>query len=508
MDSLEQMVQNLKKEEIRAFKILTNRFNRADDVKITILFDKIRSGKYRDMEETLVAELFPEDQGNMNAYYRLKNRLKTELEKSMLNLHHNLDDKITTTNLITLSSLFSYKGQYDLALYYLRKAEKIAEQNDFYDLLTLIFNEVINLSHNYYEINPLEYIEKLRENAEKSLLLLQFNRDIAAIRYKIRKTNFSRTSEDISDTLGRILKELNIANETYHTPNMKFKIHFCVRDSLLQNREFNALEKYLVKTLGDFDDDGLFNKNTHRSKISLISWIINTLIINKKWEESIRYTDMLHDELHKYNKLFYDNFIWTYYQSQVTNYMSSGRLEEATNLLLSIRELPAPRGVSFYDYGIFTNLSLCQYFGGSASNAIKTLAHLFTKDIYKKLSPEVQFSISIIEMVFHYDNANIDFASYRLNEIKRQFRTLLKRPEYQEEKSFLKILSYMCNKPEPLKDKLVVGHIHQFIEKSSGLQVGSSKHIDYGLWLKAKLERRPYYDLLLGMLQGTEAIAA
>jgi hypothetical protein len=217
---------------------------------------------------------------------------------------------------------------------------------------------------------------------------------------------------------------------------------------------------------------------------------------------------MLHDELQKYNRLYYDNFIWTYYQSQVTNYISSGRLEQATSFLQSIKELPAPKGVSFYDYGIYTNLSLCQYFSGNPSMAIKTLSHIFTKDIYRKLSSEFQFSISLLEVALHYDNANLDFASYRLNEIKRQFRGVLKSPDYQEEKTFLKIISYMCNKPNPPKDKLVLSHINDFISKASGLEVGSGKHIDYGLWLKAKLEKRPYYELLLQMLRGTDAIAA
>jgi hypothetical protein len=509
MDSLEQMICNLKKEEIRAFKILTNRFKRAEDVKIAILFDKIRSQKYENQEEKLVAELFPDDSGNMNAYYRLKNRLKTELEKSLLNLHHNLDDKITTINLITLSSLFVYKGQYELALYYLRKAEKIAQQNNYYDLLTFIYNEIINLSNNYNEINPLEYIEKLKENSEKSLVLLQVNRDIAAIRYKLHKTNFSKMSEDITVTLNRILREVNIAGDVYNTPAVKFKIHFCVRDSLLQNREFGALEKYLIKTLQEFDSEGLFNKSTHKYKISLITWIINTLIINKNWSQSIHYSDLLHDELQKYNKLYYDNFIWTYYQSQVTNWMSTGQLEKAISLLQEIKDSSAQKpDIILYGYFINGNLALGQYFSGTPSLAIKTLSALFAKDVYPKLSPEFQFSFSLLDVIFHFENHNLDFASYRLNEIKRQFRNVLKRPEYQEEKTFLKILSYMCNKPEPLKDKLVLGHINEFISKASGLQVGSSKHIDYGLWLKAKLDRKTYYQALLQMLRGTDAIAA
>jgi hypothetical protein len=509
MDSLEQMIQNLKKEEIRAFKILTNRFKRADDVKIAILFDKIRSQKYDNEEEKLVAELFPDDPKNMNAYYRLKNRLKTELEKSLLNLHHNLDDKITTVNLITLSSLFTYKGQYELAFHYLRRAEKIAQQNGYYDLLNFVYNDVISMSNRYNEINPIEYIEKLKDNADKSMQMLQVNRDFAALRFKLRKTNFARLSGDVGETLTRIQKELNISSEMYLSPDMKFKVHNLIRSSLLQNKEFQALETYLIHSLHEFESEGLFNKNSHRSKINLITWIINTLTINKNWAQSIHYTDMLYEELHKYNKLNYDNFIWTYYQSQVTNWMSTGQLDKAINLLQEIKDSPVQKpDIVLYGYFINGNLALGHYFSGSPSLAIKTLSMLFAKDVYPKLATEFQFSFSLLDAIFHFENHSLDFASYRIGEMKRQFRAILKRPEYQEEKSFLKILSYMCNKPDPLKDKLVVSHINEFISKASGLQVGSSKHIDYGLWLKAKLKRRSYYESLLEMLRGTDAVAA
>lgn len=501
MDSLEQIIQNLKKEEIRSFKIFTNRFNRSEDVKIATLFDKLRNDKYEDKEDKLVSELFPEDPHNMNAFYRLKNRLKTELEKSLLNLHHNLDDKITTINLITLANLFAYKSNYELSVYYLRKAEKIARQNEFYDQLDLIYNELINLSYNFNEINPIEYIEKRKENAEKNLLMMQVNHDTAAIRYKLRKTNSGKIAEDIPGMLQNILSELNVANEVYKMPTVKFKIHFCIRDILLQNKEFDSLENYLKNTLVEFEEEGLFNKSTHRWKVSLITWIINTLIINKKWEDALVYTELLYEELNKYNKLYYDTFIWTYYQSLITNYISSNRLPEAIELLEHIKELPAHKGNTFYDYAIYVNLSLCYYFSDNQSTAIKTLAHLFTKEIYPKLSAELQFSISILELILHYENKNYDFVTYRIGEIKRHFRNLLKRPDYQEEKNFIKILLAMCNRADPLNDKLMLNQINHFIEQAGTLQVGSSKHIDYGIWLKSKLSKKPYYKALLQSLQ-------
>jgi len=503
MDSLIEIIKNLKKEEIRNFKIFAKRFHRQEDIKITTLFDLIRAGDYETDEKAMISKLFPQDKDVSNAYYRLKNRLKTELEKSLLNLHHNLDEKIETINLITLSSIFSYKAQYDLSIYYLKKAEKTAIQNEYYDLLDFIYSQIIELSYNFIfdEINPLEYIEKRKENSGKNNVLMEANNAIAAVSYSLRKSNLSKAS-DVGHALQGTLEELNIASEIYKIPYVKVKISHCIRGILFQNKDFVRLESYLIDTYNDFEEEKIFTKSTHLSKITQLTWIVNTLMVNKKWDESTKYTEKLYDELHKFNKLYYDNFIWTYYQSLITNYISSNRLDAAILLLNQIVELPAHKGMkSLYEYAIYGNLALCYYFKGNTSEAIKVLARLFLKDIYPKLSTENQFSISIIEIILHYENKNPDYVTYRIGEIRRQFRTLLKNETFQDEKTFLKLLLNICNKADALHDKPMLIQMEHFASSAPKVQIGSGKYIELGLWVRSKLDKRHYYDYLYEALQ-------
>ncbi len=503
MDSLLEIIKNLKKEEIRNFKIFTKRFHRQEDIKITTLFDLMRSGIYDDDEKAMIAKLFAQDKDVSNAYYRLKNRLKTELEKSLLNLHHNLDEKIETINLVTLSSIFSYKGQYDLSLYYLKKAEKTALQNEYYDLLDFIYSQIIELTYNFNfdEVNPLEYIEKRKENNRKNSVFMEANNAIAAVSYSLRKSNLSK-AEDIDHTLQKALKELNIANEIYKLPNVKLKIHYCIRSVLLQNKDFSRLEKYLIESFNSFEEEKIFTKSTHMPKISLLTWIVNALMVNKKWNEAIIYTEELHEELNKFNKLYYDNFIWTYYQSLITIYISSNQIEKAIQLLVQIIEVQANKGMqSFYEFNTHVNLALCYYFKGNISEGIKVLSRLFLKDTYPKFSVENQFSISLIEIILHYENANLDYVTYRIGEIRRQFKTLLKDTLHQEEKAFLKILLNMCNKADPMHDKLLMSQMKEFASGASKVQIGSGKYIELGLWVQSKIDKKHYYSYLYEALQ-------
>ncbi|MDQ3073671.1 MAG: hypothetical protein M3Q97_10460 [Bacteroidota bacterium] len=501
MDSLEKIIKNLKKEEIRNFKIFMNRFQRNDELKITALFDKLRTGKFIDGDNELVGQLFEEGAGSMNAYYRLKNRLKTELEKSLVNLHHNLDEKINVLNLITLSSIFSYKSQNELSLYYLKKAEKVATQNEFYDLLEFIYDEIVTLSHQFNEINPLEYIDKKKEVAEKNHILMQANHAIASISHRLRATNFNKISENISGTLEQILADLKITSEVYKTPKVRIRTYLCISEILLQNKNFISLENYLINTYKEFEEENFFNKSTHAYKINLITWIINTLLINKKFDQSITFTEVLLQELNKYNKLYYDKFIWTYHQSSISNYMSSNRLEDAKKLLLEIKEEATYKGITFYDYVIHVNLALCYFFQDETSTAIRTLSHLLSKEVYPKLSNELQFSTAILEIILHYENKNLDFVSYRLAEVRRQFRSLIKREDYLEDATFIKIMNGLINKPGAMNNKNVQKTMKEFAGKASSFRLGSGKVIDYGVWVNSKLNKKGYYRTLLDSIE-------
>ena len=503
MDSLLEIIKNLKKEEIRNFKIFAKRFHRQEDIKITMLFDLIRSGTYDEDEKGMISKLFVQDKDVSNAYYRLKNRLKTELEKSLLNLHHDLDEKIDTINLITLSSIFSYKAQYNLSLYYLKKAERTALHNEYYDLLDFIYSQIIELSYNFIfdEINPLEYIEKRQENNRKNSVFMEANNAIAAVSYRLRKSNLSET-ENIDRVLQKTLEDLNIANEIYTIPNVKLKIHYCIRNILFQNQDFNRLERYLVESYNDFELEKIFTKSTQSARIILITWIVNTLMVNKKWSDAIVYSEKLHEELSKFNRLYYDNFIWTYYQSLITIYISSNQIEKAIGFLEQIIEAQANKGLnSFYEYGMYGNLALCYYFNHNTSEAIKILSRLFLKDIYPKFSAENQFSISLIEIILHYENANLDYVTYRIAEIRRQFKVLLKENAHLEEKAFLKLLQNMCNKADAMHDKQLLAQMEEFVADASKVQIGSGKYIELGLWVRSKLDKKHYYTYLYEALQ-------
>ena len=190
MSELYNIISILNREESRNLKIFLNRTNVSTNRKDISLFDFAKK-HYPDInEDLLVNQLY--GKGDKNSFYRLKNRLQNDIGKSLLVLNYNKSDYNNVLNLMSTAKIFQQKDNYQIAFNYLKKAERKAISNEFFDLLDLIYSDLIRLSHESVEYNPIEYIDKRKEN-HKSLHVLQEIDDVlAALIYRVKiSQNFS-----------------------------------------------------------------------------------------------------------------------------------------------------------------------------------------------------------------------------------------------------------------------------------------------------------------------------
>lgn len=184
------IINALNKEEIRSFKLYSGRINTGDgDNKTVKLFDLIKYEGVDEFDNSIVKQLFPA--GNINAYYRLKNRLLNDIEQSLLLIHRSKDDRFNIYKLIELANVFRYKSNYHLAFSYLQKAEKKAKQAEHLDLLSIIYDEINELSKDFYKIDPEVYINKKKRKLcptqwKAAVGIFDFNRLVQACKQQLR----------------------------------------------------------------------------------------------------------------------------------------------------------------------------------------------------------------------------------------------------------------------------------------------------------------------------------
>ncbi len=493
---LTELIHSLSKEELRNFKIYVSRINNQSDgdSKNLQLFDLIKNQSYDEFSDELVAKLYKD--GNKNAFYRLKNRLINDIEQSLLLLNRNKDPRFKVYNTIQLANIFRYKSDYDLSYKYLQKAEKAAEKYGYIDLLDIIYSEILDLASDYYKVEPETYIKLKKENFNQLDKSQEVDYLIVAINHRLRHSNYS-SKEELGDELEEIIDRLSISEDVSQNPDVQFKIHKCVRTILLQKRDFIELEKYLEKSLTYFEGIDYFDSARYEDLFRILHWLINCANINFHFEQAEEYIDRLYKALHVNNKKYYDKNIWMYHESKVVYYSFTQKSEEAIQLMEEILANPVLTGTNFYDTFVPLNLSGSYFKAGNIKKAMDTIVPLIVSKSFSKLSRFLQLRINIVDLLYHFENNDINYVIYKVAEIKRIFRKEFKLENFAREKKFLSIIHDLASKPNPITNPRVVKKINSFIEESPQAVTGNNEVVIYKFWLKSKLEKRTYYEITI-----------
>ncbi|MCB9361574.1 MAG: hypothetical protein H6587_11090 [Flavobacteriales bacterium] len=480
MNELYQIISILNREESRNLKIFLNRTNASENRKDAALFDFARKNHPNIDEDKIVTQLY--NKADKNSFYRLKNRLLSDINKSLLLLHFNKTEYNSVINLMSLAQIFLQKGEHQTAANYLKKAEKLAIKHELFDLLDLIYNHLIRLSHESIEFNPIEYIEKRKEN-HKSLHALQEIDDVlAALIYKVKiSQNFSTHNYKFTEVLQRTINDYVNSDEVKKSAKLRFKIYHSISRILLQQSDFKSLEEYLLKTYYDFLAEKLFNKLNHETKLQMLTYLVNSLFKNNKISESLSKAEELHEAMKEYNNLLYDKYLFYYYNSLVINYQVTDKLK-AIEVLNEAKTKKEIQQLPIFIVFIYLNLAVFYFDLKNFKEARKNLSLLKREDSFNSLDNVFKLKINIVELMTIYEVGDIDFFDYQLKYIRKNFQQLLEKEEYIRESAFIQVL----DKIESTKAQKT---IQEFLDSHNNTDVAKNDIINYNEWLNFKLKK-------------------
>lgn len=488
MDILNQIVHLMNKEEVRHFKLFTARTRVEGQRKDLLLFDYIRKQKDDFDENDIFSRLYPSEK--KNPYYRLKNRLLQDLNKS-LNLQHLEDDDVMHVfHLLSLTRFFQRRNKYKVALHYIRKAEKKAIRIENYELLDFIYSEYIKLSHEIIFINPEEYIELRKENQKKLMALREIEDILAAVIYRVKMTqNFSSRTSPLFDLLQKTVDEFTQSSENKANPKLRFTIYQAVSRILAGKKEFETLEAYLLKTYQEFLDEGLFSKSNHEIKLQMLVFIVNTLYQTSKHQLSLQYAAQLFEAMADHNNLLYKKFLPYYYNAQIINYF---KLDQAKSIEL-LEEVIKQRYFKEDPYNEFVyiiNLAICYFDTGQYKKALKNLVQAKIHDGYDKVEPAFRMRIAVTEITARLPVGDFEVVERQLEEVRKDYKDLLDEDENQVGRELLALLDALNENiglaiPNELRER-----IGQFLDAHSKQVLDSYSFIDYENWLGSLIGRR------------------
>jgi len=450
MNLLSEIVDGLSKEEVRFYKIFAHRQESSEIRKDIRLFDFIRK-KGDQNDDKIVKQLYGDT--DKNAYYRLKNRLVDDLNSALVLQHQNDEEWLQVTRLLQVVRIYLAKNQHEVGLYFLKKAEQKARKIENHEMLDIIYGEFIQLSHTMLVINPEEYIALRKENSEALVRLRRMDDMLAVVSYRLKITqNFGSKENSLLEMLEQITDQFMDDPAMKQSSRLRFKLYSLVSQLLLQRKDYHSLEVYLLQTWKSFSEEKLFTKNTHDTKLQMLTYIVNTLFKNNKVKESLAYAEQLHDAMEEYNRALFDKYEIFYYNALVNNY-SAFDIPEAIRLLHEMQKLENVKKLPFYELFIYLNLATSYFDLNNYNQAIKNLNKTYLMSSYAKADVALKFKIAVAELIIRYELKDYDFWKYRFDQIYREFKTEIEKGEYELELSLLQLIAKSTELPNGIANK-------------------------------------------------------
>lgn len=482
MNILFEIINALNKEESRFYKLFAGRTNSGDARKDIMLFDFIKQNGEEYDEHIIADELYKD---NRNSFYQLKNRLYKDLNKSMMLQHMGKEKDIFILHFVLLARVYKRKGNVKLSFHYLKKAEKEAEKIEAYELLSIIYSEILKLSYDMISIDVEKYIQKKRDNSDTLNWVQEIDLLLAAVMYKVKTAqNFSRNDKSINEVLQRTLDNFAKNDKIPKSPKFRIKVYQVVSRILLQQHDFNALEEYLTHTYKEFTKDQIFNKSNHEQKLTMLSYLTNCLFKTHKNKQSLEYAAILKESMNEFGGFLKDKYLFYYYNALVINYSLSDK-NKALEVLKEAKNNDVIQQLPTFSVFIYLNTALIYYDQGKTSLAAKNLSRLILQDDFVNIGKSFQLKIHIAELIVRYDLSQTDLIDNKIKHIKKTFRALLKDDNFLRDKKILDIIDSLiyCNNLN--QDKKLIAKIESLSSLINDEKADDIDVINYNIWLKS-----------------------
>ncbi|HEY1040980.1 MAG TPA: hypothetical protein VGF30_16310 [Bacteroidia bacterium] len=483
MQTLEDIIRNLSKEEIRNFKLFITRTNANTERKDIQLFDSYRKNNGELDEDKVFKKLY--DSSDKNPFYRLKNRLLEDVGLSLLLLNYNQNAINFVLNNFLLAKLFIQKNKWEIAIYYLNKAEKKAREIDEPALLELLYNEYIKLSQEVLEVNPKEYIDKRRQNRDKLNQIQEIDDVLALVTYNIKASQtFGKGDEEIYEQLQQTVESFSNSKTLNDNIQLRFKLYHAVSKILLQQHNYVALEKYLQKTYREFSQKKLFTIHNHETKLQMLTYLCNSLFRNNKISESLEFAQRLNEAMREFNNSLRDKYVFYYYNILVNNYAKSN-LTKAIEILNEAKEEVVIRNHPLHIGFVYLNLAVSHFGLKEYRQSLKQLSRLYMLESYPNLDAAFRFKIAVFEIMVRYDSGDTEFVLTRLSQLQNEFKALMNQKNFEKEKSMCGFIKSLVTTTQPSAKTKLKTNIRTFISKN--IEQEDSEIVSYSEWLKGKL---------------------
>ena len=486
MKILQHLIHSMSKEELRVFKLISNRVNTRERRKDLLLFDYYKTHHIDSNDNTICKKLYGH---NKNAFYQLKNRVFSDVVNSLTFQKLNSDNEISVFKLILISKSLKEKMLFDLSYSFLKFAEKKAQKFELYEILNIIYNDIIKLSYDNNNIDVEQYLKTRKENNNHLNQLAEIDNILAAVNFRLKKTqNYQNRSPKIISLLEETLKEYSTNSTILKSEKLKIKIVQSTSKLLLEKRNYIDLEVFLKHSLKEFDKEQIFNRENHHIKLQTLTYLINCLFKNKKYQESIMKTKQLQTAMDEYGGFLRDKYMFYYYNGLVINYSKLDN-KKAIEILLRAKNDKVIQKSDYHYFFICSNLALQYFDNNQFKPSIKILSRIILHENFLTFDQSFQIKILAAELIIRYEIGEFDILELRIKKIKNRLKHLLEKKDYLREQLLIKIISKLVYTERVNLNKSLQNDIDKLLNLVTNEEANELDIVNYNKWLKNNVLR-------------------
>ncbi len=512
MDDLRTTLLTLNADERRDFGVFIQRQRRKINGRLDSRLYELLVQATELKSEQIIAKLYP-DEPNVVAYYALRKRLMRHLTDYLLLRQRQLDTTAAATvrGHLTLAQYLFEAGIPRLAWSTLRKAEKVGLESEQYEPLNAVYSLQIQYAGSPHAEPLDEVLPRYRLNKKAADEQERANIADSVLRQRLRQSRGKgRALVPADDILREVLAEYDLQEAFARSPSLLSRLMSITRNAMLVRRDFASFAAFIERCYKLMERRHGFAPAQRGPQLKLLYMLAHALYRSRRFAESVTYLEQAQRLLASGPGRQFGEFAPRFTLLLAANYSFLRRNPESIVLLETLLANPKPLAQSD-DLAVRFQLTFHYFAEGKFVKANQVLLSLGRTDhwLEQHLGLEWMLNRNIGEMLIQVELGNTEVALGRLRALERTIREQLPTVPatddtpavpaggvYQPVLTYLALVREVVENPDVTQERTFgnrVMHLPPFIsEEREDLQV-----ISFYAWLKARILKRPYYEVLL-----------
>lgn len=450
-------------------------------------------------EEQSASELQKElELPNANAYHALRRRLYQHLSDFVLirSTQEEMSSMSRVNGMLSMARHLFSTGSDKLAWKILERAERMAAQNELYEVLNTIYMVQVEMFDSAPKGSLNRIIKRFDANKEKLILSERAAIAKGVIREKVLKFKKGGQDVDLAAVLNESVQAFELKNQMIDIPKLLFTLLETIRGAVVASKDFHSFEPIVEQAFSS-----LAEKGDHHYNARILYMLAHTRYRNKRFSASQVDLLLIEAELDHCSRSFRRTMLHKVAQLRAGNSIFLNELDKAISILEGLLEdkMLAARSAN----NVRLNLVVYYFFNAQAEKARDTMNQLQRSDKWYKEHMGIEWLLKrdLNELLLYHELNEPDLVSSRIRSIQRKYKELFKQHTYKRVEIFIGLVKeYVENEMlidlEALEEKVEMSW-EWLPKEEEDLQA-----MMFYAWFRSKLSQKGLYATVLELIVG------